>query len=105
MIKYYLAGPMTGLPNFNYDAFRDMERKVLSVMDCGIEILNPITIADGDTTKPYEFYIRESIEMILRANAVVFLEGWQNSTGAQLGYNIAKLLKLELYDHNLEKME
>lgn len=102
MTRTYLAGPMTGLKDFNYPAFMHMEQRLLSTMDCAHEILNPITIADGDTTQPYEFYIRESIKMLLRANAVVFLEGWEKSNGARLEYDIAKSLKLRMYDHNLE---
>jgi len=102
MTRTYIAGGMTGIKDFNYPAFADMERYLLNVMDCAHEVLNPITIADGDTTQPYEFYIRESIKMLLRANAVVFLEGWEKSNGARLEHSIAKALKLKMYNHNLE---
>jgi hypothetical protein len=105
MTKYkfiYIAGPMTGYESFNYPAFEKMEKQLIDAFWCKPDnILNPIRIADGDTTKPYSFYIRESIKMIENATDVVFLDGWEKSKGAVLEYHIAKTMGLNMLDQNL----
>lgn len=74
---------MTGHESFNYPAFEKMEKRLIEEFWCKPEnILNPIRIADGDTSKPYDFYIRASIHMIAEATDVVFLDGWKRSRGA-----------------------
>lgn len=61
---------MTGLPEHNYPEFFKMEN-VLKDMGYN-NILNPARIANGDTTKPYSFYIRECLKMISGADFVIF---------------------------------
>jgi len=87
--RVYISGPMTGLPDFNYPAFDVMEKKLINL---GIRmILNPAKIANGDTSREYTYYIKESIDLLLHADYVVFLKGWTNSKGALLEYHCAKM--------------
>lgn len=96
---------MTGYDNFNYPSFEQMEKILIDAFWCKPEnILNPIRIADGDTTKPYDFYIRASIHMIAEATDVVFLDGWEKSKGAVLEYHIAKTMGLNLLDQNFNPL-
>lgn len=102
-LKYYISGPMTGLPGFNYDAFAKMHD--LLTYQYGIYgIRNPTSIADGNTDKPYTFYIFESIKLILKSNAIILLEGWERSNGARLECLIAKNLKFKFFNHLLEEI-
>lgn len=105
---YYIAGPMTGYPDFNHPAFFAKEKELLNVLSFvggPFSIINPAKIADGDTTKEYAFYIKESLALLEKANAVVFLEGWKNSKGARLEAAYAVALGLHMYDHELNPLK
>ena len=94
----YIAGPMTGLPQHNYPSFMEMENHLRKM---GYDnILNPARIADGDTTKPYSFYIRESLKMISKADFVIFLKGWEKSKGAVLEKHCADSMGIPCYDQS-----
>lgn len=102
-LKYYIAGPMTGLPSFNHPAFFEME-DVLTMEYGVVNVENPARIADGDYTKEYSYYMRESIIRLMTCGGVVFLPGWENSTGARLEYHVAKLLDMDLIDHSFREL-
>lgn len=83
----YLSGPMTGIPDYNYPAFREASKKL---RDFGQVVFDPSEAFDGRTDLPKEVYMRKDIEMILKADVVALLPGWQNSSGAQLEVEVAK---------------
>jgi len=99
----YIAGPMTGLPDYNYPKFHSMESLL---REMGFRnILNPADIAGGETGYYYGYYIRESLKMIAKADIVVFLDGWENSKGANLEFHAAQLMGLKCWDEKLYLME
>jgi hypothetical protein len=102
---YYIAGPMSGYPSFNHPAFFAKEKEILAHAPPPTFVLNPAKIANGDTTKEYAFYIKESLALLEKANAVVFLEGWKNSKGARLEAAYAIALGLDMYDHEFNPLE
>lgn len=99
----YIAGPMTGMAGYNYDAFNKMESYLRSLGFT--KILNPTTIADGKKGLSYTFYIRESIKLLLNAELVVFLNGWENSRGAKFEKHMADVLGLKTFDQTLEYLK
>lgn len=46
-MRVYIAGPMTGLPEYNFPAFHAAAK---AWRDAGWEVLNPAEAFDGDTT-------------------------------------------------------
>lgn len=85
----YIAGPMTGLPEYNYPAFH---RAAETLTALGYEVLSPAThTADVDTDeiKPWDFYMRHALGLLIRADAVALLPGWENSTGARIEKQLA----------------
>ena len=95
--KVYISGPMTGIQDFNYPAFARMHDFLAQQ---GIQTLNPCHIANGDTSKPYDFYIRESLIMVAKAGAIVMLDGWQKSRGAKLEHHCAQAMEIPILDEN-----
>lgn len=75
---FYIAGPMTGLENFNRESFYAMARHL---KDEGATVLNPATLPDGLTQAQY---MDICLAMLRCATHIVMLEGWQNSEGAKI---------------------
>lgn len=91
----YLAGPMTGLPNFNYDAFL---KSAIAWRRAGFRVLNPAENYGGDQKRTYPEYIGAALNLLLMAEAIALLPGWERSTGARLELHIAQLRKYPVYD-------
>lgn len=79
MAIIYIAGPMTGLKNFNRDSFALAE---LAIKEQGHEVRNPACL--GTDWTRYEDYIEVGLVMLRQCEAVVFLPGSENSKGAQI---------------------
>lgn len=102
--RIYIAGPMRGLPQYNFPAFdkaRDewMARgwEVVSPADMDRE-LDGFDENDPDAAvHPIEHYMRRDIEALLTVDAVAFLDNWRTSSGARVEWVVAKALGLELY--------
>lgn len=90
----FIAGPMSGIGNFNRDKFNDMASVLKRCFDC--DILNPATLEDGHE---YAWYIDKCNAMLAKADYVVFLTGWKNSRGAvnefKLAYKLGKRVLFE----------
>ncbi|WP_322864362.1 DUF4406 domain-containing protein [Aeromonas allosaccharophila] len=76
MAKIYIAGPMSGLPNFNRDAFN---KEALRLQSLGHVALNPAILPDG--LEQHE-YMAVCIEMVKMADQLVLLPNWERSAGA-----------------------
>jgi hypothetical protein len=114
-MKIYLAGPMQGIPEFNFPAFNAMAH---GLRQSGNEVFNPaerdierhggVDISKGNTAGSLDHAVTEhkfSLRDALRddctyicdhAEAIVLLPGWENSKGAQAEHRLAVALGLEL---------
>lgn len=78
--KLYVAGPMTGLPEFNYPAF---DAAAAALRQAGYQVVNPAE--DGlPLDAPYEHHLRLAIARLMGCQAVATLPGWRHSKGAKL---------------------
>ena len=73
----YLAGPITGVPNY-WEPFEKADDR-LTRHD--VAVLNPARLPQGMTN---EQYVRICFGMIDSADLVLFLPGWLESKGATL---------------------
>lgn len=92
MTRIYIAGPMSGLPEFDYPAFDSAER-LLKV--AGYHVESPHHIGNGDTTRPWEWYVRRTLAQLLSCEVVALLPGWEMSRGACLEHFVARALGME----------
>lgn len=91
-IKVYIAGPMTGLPDFNRGAFFDTADVLFSH---GHIVLNPAVFPDG---LEHGDYMKICLPMIDAAEAVIMLPGWENSKGANMEYQYAQIKRLPVFE-------
>lgn len=115
-MKYYLAGPMRGIPEFNFPAFKAAATN-LRIM--GHEVFNPaeadekrhgtnigagnLTGSEDEAAKVHGFNLREALGEDLawickEADGIVLLPGWRNSKGATAEHATAIALGLEVVE-------
>lgn len=97
-MKVYIAGPMTGLPDFNYPAFHQAEQDLIAR---GYEVVCPTSNSGGspppvEEAKPWDWYLRKAISLLLTCEGIYLLPGWENSKGARLEEHIASELGMEV---------
>jgi hypothetical protein len=101
-MKYYLAGPMSGIPSFNYPAFFAAAAHLRRL---GLEVVSPAEFDDEQTTaailaspdgdasnlthtggRTYGQFLARAVSAVADDDvcAVVFLPGWRSSRGARL---------------------
>ena len=115
-MKVYLAGPMRGIPHFNFPAFTKAAAELRSM---GHEVFNPAERdnerygADISADNPdgsekraeflYGFSLREALAADMQyicnhAEAIALLPGWESSKGALAELATARALTLvEIY--------
>lgn len=104
--KVYIAGPMTGKPDWNFPAFFEAERQL---SELGYEVINPahndgptVELAlqsAGDPSRPnhtWAYYMKRDLPHVLAVDALCVLPGWQESRGAQLEVQVAEAIGLPL---------
>lgn len=83
---WYVAGPMSNLPDFNYPAFH----QATSVLrGAGFDVENPAEHNLDPATATYADYLRHGFVKLLRCDGIVLLPGWRASGGAVREANIA----------------
>lgn len=101
-MKIYLAGPMRGYPLYNFPAFhaaakklRGMGHEVWSPAEWDLEQgFNPAT----DEAKPLAFYMKFELPQVCDSDAVVVLEGWRSSKGANLEVHVANEVGVPVHE-------
>jgi hypothetical protein len=91
-MKLYIAGPMTGLPEFNYPAFREAAGW-LSALGHAVE--DPSTNVNP-TPDDYHGWLRAGLAQLIRCQGIALLPGWEASGGARLEVNVGATLGLRV---------
>lgn len=113
-MKIYVAGPMRGIPEFNFPAFNEATAKLRAL---GHTVFNPAErdnerhgkdISKGNATgdeslaaKEHGFDLRVALGddlawICAHADAIAMLPGWENSKGAKAERATARALGLEI---------
>lgn len=122
-IKVYIAGPMRGIPEFNFPAFHAAAEKLRSY---GYEVFSPAEkdiehhgtdISKGNSTGSEEeaarlhgFDLRRALAddtawICNNATAIYMLPGWQNSKGAVAERALSIALGLNIWYEDKDEYE
>ena len=85
MKRIYLAGPMTGIENLNFDVFR---AAAAALRAQGHEVVSPTELV-MDKTTPWREAMRIAIGGMMTCDTVVLLPGWGQSRGATIERELA----------------
>lgn len=112
--KWYLAGPMTGIPQFNFPLFqraaqelRDNEFEIVSPAELDSDEITQAALASKDGSpgsgstngETWGDFLARDVKLIADlVGGVIFLPGWEKSRGARLeafvgllcGHNFAR---------------
>ena len=88
--RFYLAGPMTGLPLLNFPAFNAEAGRLRAL---GFDVVNPAEI----NTDPNASCMRDDIKELVTCDAIILLPGWDKSRGANLEFHIAERLEMDVH--------
>lgn len=109
MTTVYLAGPMTGYPDYNRGGFEAAERYAVErgwrpVSPQNTDPSHAGTCPDGERhttaagSHPYPCWIKSSLRMMLGCDAVLMLPGWEKSRGASLERVVAEGCAMRVYE-------
>ena len=93
-ITVYLAGPMSGLPNYNFDEF---DRIAGLLRDGGYTVLSPADTAGKADHLPRDWYFRMDFAIIANVDYVFTMPGWQASKGARAEVIMATEMGVEVW--------
>jgi hypothetical protein len=93
--RIYLAGPMTGYPGHNFDAFHRAAQRLKAAE---WDVVNPAENFGGRTDLPRADYMRADVAALVECDAIALLPGWQESRGAKAEYLLAREMGLKTID-------
>lgn len=88
----YIAGPITGKPNYNQVAFLYAKTKLQAK---GYEVISPLEIVEPGEL-PWEHYMKKDIPILIDCDEVYMLKGWNKSKGAALEHSLALNLNIPI---------
>lgn len=119
-MKIYLAGPMSGIPQFNFPAFFDAAIKLRAL---GFDVVSPAEIdnaedkgaalasPDGDNrnlttmnNKTWGDFLARDVKLLADTGiqGIVFLPNWQRSKGAKLEAFVGLLQGFYFWEYDAE---
>ncbi len=92
---YYLAGPMSGIKDYNKPAFKRITK---ALRRQGFNILSPVE-TDNKVPKDSKWadYLRKDLLLLAKCEGIILMPGWEDSRGARLEQSIVFALGLPCF--------
>jgi hypothetical protein len=105
----YIAGPMTGKPNYNFQAFNEAESYLHNTYAC--RVCNPASFGAlvlrhaGNTLLANDIAIDITMEALKLCTKLYLLNGWEESRGAirEVDYAIKNNMQIIKQDYDFNK--
>lgn len=104
-MRVYIAGPMRGLPDWNFPAFDAAEerwRAAGHIAFSPAQVDRALKYGPDQNTEVCDIHLRHVINLdvacIMVADAIALLPGWENSCGTTVELALAQFLGLPVYD-------
>ncbi len=100
--RIYLAGPVTGVPDFNRRGFATAESMLL---EDGYRVVNPLNMTEEHDdmndiprgSETWDTYMRIALRGLLACQTIVMLPGWTTSRGAKVELTLATSLGMGVF--------
>lgn len=90
----YVSGPMTGLKDNNYPAFKKATKQLRKK---GYVVISPVELDRYGKHRTWARYLRRDITHLVKCDAIATLAGWTRSRGATLEVYIGDALGMEVH--------
>ena len=87
--RAYIAGPMSGLPGFNFEAFDTLADLLRSRR---VAVQNPAEYGRQHPGQSWQHYMRQALKMLVTCDSIYLLPGWGRSEGANIEHDLAHKL-------------
>lgn len=112
-MRIYIAGPMRGIPEWNFPAFDEAEarwRAAGHVPFSPAQVDRALKYDPNEQGEATNGHLRHVIQMdiacIMAADAIALLPGWENSRGATVELSLAQFIGIPVYDAiTMERIE
>lgn len=95
-MRWYLAGPMSGIPEQNYPAFR---AACSQLRDRGMTVISPHETFHHPTQpneSEWQTLLKHDVNSLLGCQGIILLQGWTRSQGAKFELTIALTLGMQV---------
>jgi hypothetical protein len=89
MKRAYIAGPMRGYENLNFDSFNHLAGFLRKAFP-PVEFVNPAELDGGEQDLEWSYCMKRDLKEVIGCDTIFLLPGWSNSRGAQLEAETAK---------------
>lgn len=99
MSVIYLAGPMTGIKDWNYPAFVAAAKHLRSQ---GHRVYSPAEFPHAGLMEDFPLrtaFAEYCVFICTEADTIVLLPGWEKSPGANAELSLAKICRLEVVEY------
>lgn len=95
MTTIYISGGMSNYPDHNFPAFNRAAEFLREVNMGRIEVINP---ADTGIVEGWSWsdYLRYDLRLLVKADSIYMLKGWEDSKGACLERHVAIELGMDI---------
>jgi hypothetical protein len=100
-LKIYIAGPMRGYDNHNFDEFFKAEEHLRH--KGYLDIVNPAQLDKDDGIDPnvddvdIKSILRRDITHLMKCNSLFLLRGWEKSEGARAEHSVASAMGMFMW--------
>ena len=117
-MKYYMGGPMSGIPEYNFPFFKAMTQLF---RDNGYDIITPVEIArdlrgdpivrkevgmkEGQIPLRNDFLMFDAECVLKKSHGVIMLPNWRESTGAVMEAAAAIAVGKPLYEVRFDRVQ
>ncbi len=91
MMRIYIAGPVTGIPERNGTAFSSA---MMALVDAGYRVTNPLHLVPPGMESAKA--MRRLVPELCACDGVCLLDGWEKSEGACVEVAVARACGLEV---------
>jgi len=103
-MRIYIAGPITGDPDF-LGKFIDAEMEIRACYKGNVEIVNPAYMDKTISSFSHREQVDFCFQLLEGCDMIYLLEGWEKSLGAQAEYGFAKGRRISVLEQTPRRHE